>query len=334
MNPVILKKKDMPKFIAAVTGTARLCAPVMRNGEVSLAELRPDDDIVFDYATFALPLKRLFFPQSETVAVSESGDLAAVPVPDRETVIFGARPCDVLSLVLLDNVFRDDEFVDPFYCRRREQSLIIALACSNPLETCFCTSVDSGPAAKEGADVLAFDLDDVLMFESVSSKGAAFVKKHSGLFSKPTPAQGKAQTDQEASTKKQMPVVDARQLNKKLQDVFDAEEWDTIAEACLSCGVCTFTCPTCHCFGLYDEKKCRIRAHDACMFPSFTLEASGHNPRTRKGDRMRQRIMHKFLYTVDNFGKVFCVGCGRCVAKCPVNIDVRETIEKIKTITD
>jgi Fe-S oxidoreductase len=66
------------------------------------------------------------------------------------------------------------------------------------------------------------------------------------------------------------------------------------------------------------------------MFPIFTLEASGHNPRVSNRERMRQRIMHKFNYFVKNFGQTACVGCGRCLIHCPVNMDIREIIEMIK----
>jgi ferredoxin len=84
---------------------------------------------------------------------------------------------------------------------------------------------------------------------------------------------------------------------------------------------------------LYEEKQetgsARLRVHDACMFVSFVREASGHNPRGRKGERMRQRIMHKFSYAPENFNAAFCVGCGRCVVNCPSNIDIRETIAMV-----
>jgi sulfhydrogenase subunit beta (sulfur reductase) len=108
--------------------------------------------------------------------------------------------------------------------------------------------------------------------------------------------------------------------------------WNGIAETCLGCGACTYLCPTCHCFDFYEEATSsghgKKRVHDACMFASFSREASGHNPRPKPADRMRQRVMHKFSYTHENFGRIFCVGCGRCVRFCPSNIDIRETVGK------
>ena len=77
------------------------------------------------------------------------------------------------------------------------------------------------------------------------------------------------------------------------------------------------------------EGGVRVRVHDTCMFESFVREASGHNPRTKTGLRMKQRVMHKFSYTPENFNEIFCVGCGRCVNNCPSGIDIRETILKV-----
>ena len=107
-------------------------------------------------------------------------------------------------------------------------------------------------------------------------------------------------------------------------------------EFCLGCGVCTFLCPTCHCFDILDEGDSeqgeRIRIWDSCMFPLFTLHASGTNPRPGGKERMRQRIMHKFSYFLDNHDQPGCTGCGRCIRSCPVNLDIREVLEEIQNL--
>jgi len=117
---------------------------------------------------------------------------------------------------------------------------------------------------------------------------------------------------------------------------FENPIWATIHGKCLACGTCTWMCPTCHCFDISDEVKgndgVRIRSWDSCMFPLFTKETSGHNPRTSQKERWRQRVMHKFKYYVDNFNAIACVGCGRCVMSCPVNLDIRKVVEDIAKI--
>ncbi len=121
---------------------------------------------------------------------------------------------------------------------------------------------------------------------------------------------------------------------RAMVELFNASFWEDLQFACINCGVCTFLCPTCWCFDIQDEvcgeKGCRVRLWDSCMFPLFTLHGSGHNPRAQKLQRVRQRFLHKLKYYVDKYHNgVACVGCGRCVQFCPVNIDIREVMRLV-----
>ena len=122
-------------------------------------------------------------------------------------------------------------------------------------------------------------------------------------------------------------------IAKKLEDIFhNTDFWTKISNACLSCGVCTFVCPTCYCFDICDEtlfgQGTRRRVWDACMFTDFTLEASGHNPRTKVYQRLRQKVCHKYSFHIRKYGVISCVGCGRCTQYCPVNIDILSIVEE------
>ncbi len=118
-----------------------------------------------------------------------------------------------------------------------------------------------------------------------------------------------------------------------MSEIWDEPIWEDISTKCINCGACTFVCSTCHCFDVTDEGKGkkgqRIRLWDSCMFQIFTREASGHNPRGMSTQRVRQRIMHKYNYFMDNYDQHLCTGCGRCVQVCPVNLDIREVIKQV-----
>ena len=111
----------------------------------------------------------------------------------------------------------------------------------------------------------------------------------------------------------------------------DGPYWRDRVSKCISCGICTYVCPTCYCFTIADEIEDlqgeRLRAWDSCMFYQYTLEASGHNPRPSKFERYRNRIGHKFSYFPDQYnGMISCCGCGRCIRSCPVSIDIRRIV--------
>ena len=328
-----IRNEHLSKLIAAVRQGGRFFAPVDRGEGVCLAEVWPEDALTLDYANFTLPPKRMFFPRSEVIATHGSEGMTATPLPEGKVVLLGVRPCDALALAYLDKVFLDDKYADPYYRARRENAVVISLTCAAPAATCFCTAIKGSPAGKAGADIQATDVGDSLLLDSITPAGEAFMATHAKLLGKPTPAQTKARDEQFAQAEAKVGAVKvSSDLAAKLAK-FDPAAWDALAQRCLGCGVCTFLCPTCHCFGLYDEQvgqqSRRLRAQDACAFPAFTLEVSGHNPRTRLGTRMRHRMMHKFSYTAESFGEVFCVGCGRCIHRCPANMDIRETLTEV-----
>jgi sulfhydrogenase subunit beta (sulfur reductase) len=333
MKQGIIGRKNFARLAGELMKAGPLYAPVMRAGELTLAGVRPGDKLILAFSNVKRPFKSSDggpFPKSHVLAEKDGEDLVGVPMPDEKAVVFGVRPCDALSLLCLDKVFLDEKFVDPYYGSRRENTLVISLACKDPAETCFCTSVGGSPAGKDGADILANDVGEELLFEAVTEKGEAFMQEHASLFAKAGAAETKAAKQQTAAAENKMAAVNMSGIAEKLRKLYDSPMWETSARKCLGCGVCTFLCPTCHCFAIYDEKERRVRCHDACMYTAFTLEASGHNPRGTKGQRRRQRVMHKFRYTVENFDTIFCVGCGRCIINCPVNMDIRETIATVQ----
>jgi ferredoxin len=231
--------------------------------------------------------------------------------------------------------FVNPEYQDPWWARRLDSMILVGLGCNEPCSTCFCTSVECGPFSEEGLDVLLFDLGEVFLARAITDEGAQLLKDTGVNKAADADSQRKAaQLKENAEKKIQSHVAIDKLRQKDVNALFDAPFWDDVAFACINCGTCTFLCPTCWCFDIQDEvikhQGDRIRNWDSCMFPLFTLHASGHNPRSEKVQRVRQRFMHKLKYYVDKYHNgVACVGCGRCVSFCPVNIDIREVAKRM-----
>jgi ferredoxin len=334
-----LSKKDLGALVDAVQKERRFFGPAGRdpaNGdnEIILMELSNEAEMSLDYENFKLPPKRHFVPQDEPLLTFDGESVEPATIPSQKAVLFGIRPCDAHSLRHLDRIFLDEPYVDPYYRQRRDETLIISMACNEPAHACFCTSVGAGPASTYGSDIMAVDLDGSIIFESISDAGDDFLKRYDELFSKPSKDELERRSEITGASEAKIPQLTLSEVSKKLEGMFDSSFWEEISEKCLACGVCTYSCPTCHCFSFHDEKSesgkgRRLKIQDTCIFPGFTLEASGHNPRIVAGQRMRQRILHKFKYAPERYEEFFCVGCGRCVLHCPVNMDIRETITEV-----
>lgn len=288
--------------------------------------------------------KHLLFPRSETLfsfrknAQTPGVELKEPEEPGR-AIIFGALSCDARGFLTIDPVYagsgtshyKKGPVKDPYYLKRREKALLIVRSCASPLATCFCHWVGGGPASEQGADILATDVKDGLVLKAVSEQGAALLKA-SGLAEATAEQQDEAACAKDKAEKGMEPAPDISAGPGALKALFeDAGFWDAQSAHCLSCGACTYLCPTCHCFNITDEGNgiagTRIRSWDTCMSPVFTLEASGHNPRTAKAVRLKNRVGHKFSYYPALHDKLFaCCGCGRCIKSCPSSVDIRKIV--------
>ncbi len=330
----IAEKEELNRWLDDLSKEYVVYTPMKKDELVSFERYTPVQEVLFDFSNSIRTPKEFFFPQSEVLFTFQSPDEGAEQQNQlaEHQIIFGIRPCDARDLLLLDKVFKQDDFQDPYYAERRDNTILIGVGCEHPQATCFCTSVGGSPFDKVGLDIILTKLDDNKYFlESLTEKGENLIGEE-GRFkdADENEIQEAARVKKEAEDSiKSKASIEG--LKEKLDNMFDSPLWDEIHQKCLGCAVCTYLCPTCHCFALLDEKVDlkgeRIRNWDSCMFSVFTLEASGHNPRISNKERMRQRIMHKFNYFVTNFGEVACVGCGRCIRNCPVNMDIREIIE-------
>jgi sulfhydrogenase subunit beta (sulfur reductase) len=333
----VIRKTELTEALRRLMQVYRIYAPVRQNTITNFRRLDAGDEVDFSAANTVLSPKSLMQPQSECMfefntdkAGDEAGILREIEKDYSPRVIFGIRPCDARALQLQDLNFDTPEYQDPWWMRRRQSTVLVGLGCNRPCSTCFCTSVGSGPFSSEGLDVVLTDLGEELVAEDFSELGGQLLEDAGINVPARETAAGRVAEVQEAAEQSITSVVPTENLKQQSTTaLFNADFWDNLQFACINCGVCTFVCPTCWCFDVQDEVRknrgVRLRNWDACMFPLFTLHGSGHNPRAKKLQRVRQRFMHKLKYFLDKYDRgVACVGCGRCVQQCPVNIDIRQ----------
>jgi len=337
MADKILAKDKLADFVGGLKKDLDVFAPKLADDKLVWAPLEDGGEVLWDFSNTEMSPKDFFFPQTECMMhfkndpKDEKGMIMeAEPGLSKERALLNIRPCDAKAFGVLDMIFCQDEMTNDVYWRdKREKTLLIGLACNDPCPTCFCTSVGCGPHNEAGLDVLLVDLGDKLLARAVSDKGKGAIAS--------LPDAAKADANKAAELKKAAEasitggVATGNIDGREVLELFNLPMWDRVHESCLNCGTCTFCCPTCHCFDIQDETQGdfgrRVRNWDYCMSWLFTIHGTGHNPRTGKKERVRQRFMHKFKYIpVKRGGEIGCVGCGRCVQLCPVNIDVREVV--------
>ncbi len=342
MEAKTLAKKELSGFLEGLRGKGfEIWGPASGPGDVEFGFLGPGTQPELDYSNVRLSPKTLAFPQSEQMFVfstdrhrEDAFILKEVPEGGKTRLAFGIRPCDARAFLILDKVFLvQGAMEDPYYKNKRQRTLLVGLGCNKPCSTCFCHWTGGGPFSKEGLDVLMTDLGESLLLEGVSEQGKSLISGWNLATADPKQLEQAAQLAQEVRNV-MGPGVDPTSIRKKpLLEAFGDAYWEKVHEPCIKCGTCTYLCPTCSCFDIQDEVRgrCGLRGRnwDSCMFPLTTLHASGHNPRPTGKERFRQRFMHKLRYFLDDFDTIMCVGCGRCVQYCPVNIDIREIIKEL-----
>ena len=281
--------------------------------------------------------KDLFFPQVENLAgfrrEGKSIEMLETRDETKPFAVFGVRACDARSLEILDKVFLNEP-VDTFYASRRENGTLITLACTRPDTTCFCEKFGIDPAQPAG-DISCWLTEDALFWQANTEKGELLTETLSLL----EPCGEEEVTAQQEKTREILQKFPLSNLDLsgfgagKTKALFDRPEWKQLSESCLGCGTCTFVCPTCQCYDVqeFDTGKTvrRFRCWDSCMYSDFTKMSAGQ-PRPTQLERFRQRFLHKLVYFPDNNDGVFgCVGCGRCLQKCPIHMNI---VKVIKTL--
>ena len=336
-----IAKEKLNALYAKISETMGLFIPVKKAGEVNYAVWSEGKEVSLETLKTVKSPKNMFFPQTENMMKFktegkeiEVEDLRVDYKEVKEFVAFGVKACDFKAIEVLDKVFLADP-VDTYYKSRREATTVVTLACSRPEESCFCTAFGIDATAPKG-DVTVWLDEKNLYWQANTEKGEKLTEKVSDLFENGGEEDVKAQQAKTKEILAKLPFATldlSRFKPENLNELFNAPEWESMSEACLGCGTCTFVCPTCQCFDIRDFKTndgiLRYRCWDSCMYSDFTLMAHG-NSRTTQMQRFRQRFMHKLVYyPSQNDGLYSCVGCGRCVNKCPQRLNIVKVINTL-----
>lgn len=327
---------ELPNLFAAMAQTTGLYLPA-DNGEVAEFTRWREGVELTKRGNTVRSAKDLFFPQTEGLMRFRVSGKSIEVMDERQEqedfVVFGVRACDAQSFAILDRVFLAEP-ADTYYQNRRTHATVVTLACARPEETCFCRSFGIDPAEPSG-DVTCWESGGVLYWQANTEKGQSLTARLSMLedASEEPVRQAKAQIH-EILQKLPLQELDLSAFGAgKTKALFDRPEWGSLSEACLGCGTCTFVCPTCQCYDIqeFNDGKTvrRFRCWDSCMYSDFTKMSAGQ-PRPTQKERFRQRFMHKLVYFPDNQEGMFgCVGCGRCLQKCPIHMNI---VKVIKTL--
>lgn len=335
MRKIALNQLDA--LLAAIAAQQKLYVPI---DTAAGAQFAPWSDgcKVSDALNTVRSPKDFFFPQTETLMKfrmeGKSIEIIDTRTESEPFVVFGVRACDAQAFDVLDRVFLADP-VDTYYQNRRTHGVIVTMACTRPHETCFCGTFGIDPVAPAG-DVACWKTADALYLDAKTDKGAALLDSVASLTE---PADDEAVTAQQTEIRARMQRLPLANLRAdafgagKTEAFFNDPAWAALSESCLGCGTCTFVCPTCQCYDIKDFNTGhgvqRFRCWDSCMYSEFTKMSAGQ-PRLTQVERFRQRFMHKLVYfPTNNDGMFSCVGCGRCVAKCPIQMNI---VKVMKTL--
>jgi len=337
MKVIKIDKNKWTQGVDTARKSYQLFGPVKIKETHCFAPLEGDQQPDMSAVDTVLSPKSAVFPQTEKLLSAtldaskpEHHLMKRAKTDYSPRAVIGIRPFDARAIDLVKLNFDTKDYRDPYWCDAYDAITFVGLAVNTPSQFDFSTSMGSGPFDEKGLDVLLVDTDTTYLAKVITEKGQAFMAC-AGFDQAATPTDVqemealKKAAEQAITTK-----VETDNLREKsLLDLHQAPFWDDLAFSCINCGTCTFVCPTCWCFDIQDETKgndtSRFRNWDSCMSPLFTLHGSGHNPRGEKTQRVRQRFMHKLKYFLDKYDQgTMCVGCGRCVQSCPVNIDIRE----------
>ncbi len=277
------------------------------------------EEMIFDKKSEFSP-KEILSPQCETMFYFTEEEYKEPTVEEKGALIF-LRSCDRHSVKRFDEIYLRNKFSDIYYNNRREKVKFAVIGCGQGFDSCFCVSMDTNKTDEYDLGLNLKEGSVELHVQNEEMKDA---------FKNGVKSEFEIDFATENKIKLDIPEV------IELEDVIDLEMWREYDKRCVACGRCNFVCPTCTCTSMqdifYSENKNvgeRRRVWASCHVDGFSLMAGDHDFRTKHGDRMRFKTMHKIGDFKRRFGYHMCTGCGRCDDTCPEFISFSNCVKKL-----
>jgi sulfhydrogenase subunit beta (sulfur reductase) len=337
MKILKLAKQNLDLFVSVLPAFGDVYAPVKRGKSFVFDQPILWSDVQMNYTRTILPPKKLLLPPCETTFSFDpiKGYQDLLNEASKPQVLFGVHAYDIYGLNILDRVFAQAKFPDPYFIARRRATTIIGVDFV-PDDKHAAGSMNAD-FVDHGFDLFLSDIGNEYLVLVGTSRGDDIVVMSGCLMQTPTEADfaeyKKRSKDRHESYKIQL---DLDGLPEILEMEYHSKAWDEFGKRCLSCGQCSMVCPTCYCFDVNDEVDLgsragrRIRSWDSCLLKTHALVAGGENFRAARSSRVKHRFYHKQRGFVAEYGRPSCVGCGRCVEVCPVDINIISVIETIR----
>jgi sulfhydrogenase subunit beta (sulfur reductase) len=339
MKVTKLPKKNVDEFLLSLRDFGEVIIPkekTEQKGVYVFDKMIDPSEVAWEYLRTIIPPKKYLHKPKEVMFNfdSENGFQEVFEDAEQKRILFGLHPCDIHGIKILDVVF-SNQYQDPYYMKRRQNTLIIGLSCM-PDEKCFCKSMHTD-YTDDGFDLGLSDIGNDFLVAVGTSRGDDLIAAHNHLFTDVEDQDSRKYLEFRKKRNQLFKLeLDIDDLPYILDLEHDSPVWDELGKRCLTCGNCSMVCPTCYCFNVHDELELdaksgrRIKQWDACLFKDYALVAGGHNFREDRAERVRNRYYHKQFRMVEQYGKPSCVGCGRCINACPAGIDVVEVLTKVR----